>query len=74
MGRRFQRIQFRKINWMEYRNYKKINKFSVNIETQNKLKGIINYKDITWTKKEFSDLFQIGDVIYVKKLIIIIIL
>ena len=46
---------------------KEINKFSVNIETQNKLKGKINYKDITWTKKEFSDLFQIGDVIYVKK-------
>ena len=47
---------------------KEINKFSVNIETQNKLKGKINYKDITWTKKEFSDLFQIGDVIYVKKI------
>ena len=47
---------------------KEINKFSVDIETQNKLKGKINYKDITWTKKEFSDLFQIGDVIYVKKI------
>ena len=53
---------------------KEINKFSVNIETQNKLKGKINYKDITWTKKEFSDLFQIGDVIYVKRFMKIIIL
>tara|TARA_Y100001970_G_scaffold286128_1_gene407533 strand:+ start:2872 stop:5208 length:2337 start_codon:yes stop_codon:yes gene_type:complete len=47
---------------------KEINKFSVNIETQNKLEGKIDYKDITWTKKEFSDLFKIGDVIYVKKI------
>ena len=47
---------------------KKINKFSVDIETQNKEAGIITYENISWTKKEFEDLFKIGDVIYVKKL------
>ena len=30
-------------------------------------KGIINYEDINWTRKNFDQLFQIGDVIYVKK-------
>ena len=33
-----------------------------------KKKGIINYKDITWTKKEFDNLFKIGDIIYVKQI------
>ena len=27
----------------------------------------INYENISWTKKELNDLFNIGDVIYVKK-------
>ena len=47
---------------------KKINKFSSIIETENSLQGEIKYKDISWTKKEFSDLFKTGDVIYVKKI------
>ncbi len=46
---------------------KKINKFSVEIETQNKIEGIIEYKDISWTKKELKNLLRPGDVIYVKK-------
>ena len=46
---------------------KEINKFSTAIETINNLKGIIRYENISWTKKEFIDLFDIGDVIYVKK-------
>ena len=46
---------------------KEINQFSVVIETKNKIKGIINYKDIAWTKKEFDELLKIGDIIYVKK-------
>ena len=33
-----------------------------------KLKGIIEYKDISWTKKDFKDLFRVGDIIYVKKI------
>jgi len=55
------------INW-SLAIVKKINKFSVEIETENKIEGIIEYKDISWTKKEFKNLFQLGDVIYVKNL------
>jgi len=47
---------------------KKINQFNSIIETDNNLQGVINYKDISWTKKEFKDLFNLGDVIYVKKI------
>ena len=45
---------------------KKINQFSTEIETKDKIEGVIEYKDISWTKKEFKDLFKIGDIIYVK--------
>tara|TARA_Y100000768_G_scaffold365530_1_gene326898 strand:+ start:41 stop:2377 length:2337 start_codon:yes stop_codon:yes gene_type:complete len=47
---------------------KKINKFSVDIETQDKVSGIIEYQDISWTKKEFNKLFKLGDIIYVKNI------
>ncbi len=47
---------------------KKIDKFSVKIETQDKVSGVINYENISWTKKEFKDLLKVGDVIYVKKI------
>ncbi len=46
---------------------KKINQFNSIIETDNNLQGLINYKDISWTKKEFKELFKVGDIIYVKK-------
>ena len=54
------------INW-EVAIVKEINQFTTNIETQDKTQGIIQYKDISWTKKEFEELFNIGDIIYVKK-------
>ncbi len=47
---------------------KKINQFNSIIEVENNLESVINYKDISWTKKEFDDLFKVGDVIYVKKI------
>jgi len=47
---------------------KEINQFSVNIETSDGAKGIISYKNISWTKKEFNELLKVGDVIYVKEL------
>ena len=47
---------------------KKINQFNVEIETNNKKKGIINYKDTAWTKKELNELLNIGDIIYVKNI------
>ena len=48
---------------------KKIKQFSLEIETKNKTLGIVQYKDISWTKKEFNELFKVGDVVYVKKII-----
>ncbi len=47
---------------------KKINKFSAEIETDEKIRGVIEYKDISWTKKEFKNLLKVGDIIYVKKI------
>ena len=47
---------------------KKINQFETLIEIENNLQGVINFKDISWTKKEFKNLFKEGDVIYVKKI------
>ena len=47
---------------------KKVNQFDAEIETENYLKGIIEYKDISWTKKDFRDLLKKGDIIYVKKI------
>ena len=55
------------INW-DLAIIKKIDKFSVEIETQRTQKGIIEYKDISWTKKEFKELFKIGDVVYVENI------
>ena len=55
------------INW-HLAIIKKIDKFSVEIETEKKLKGIIKYENISWTKKEFDELFSIGDVIYVENI------
>jgi penicillin-binding protein 1A len=47
---------------------KKINKFSTLIETEKKIEGIIKYENISWTKKEFNELFSEGDIIYVKNI------
>ena len=57
----------RSIGW-EIAIIKKIKKFSINIETTNNDLGIIEYSDISWTKKEFDELFVKGDLIYVQKL------
>jgi len=54
------------IQW-ELAIVKKINKFNSIIEVENNLEGEIRYQDISWTKKEFKELFNIGDIIYVKK-------
>ena len=45
---------------------KKITKFSAEIETKDRTKGLIEFQDISWTKKEFNELLKKGDVIYVK--------
>ena len=55
------------INW-KIAIVKRINKFSAEIETTDKTKGIIKYQDITWTKKDFHELLRVGDIIYVKQI------
>ena len=46
----------------------KVEKFLVEIETNENRTGIIQYQDISWTKKEFDELLKPGDIIYVKKI------
>ena len=55
------------INW-NLAIVKKINKFFIEIQTENNLKGIIKYENISWIKKEFKEILKIGDIIYVEKL------
>ncbi len=55
------------INW-KLAIVKKLNKFSAIIETIDKDDGVIEFKDISWTKKEFNQLLKIGDIIYVKEI------
>jgi penicillin-binding protein 1A len=55
------------INW-NIAIVKKISKFSAEIETKDKTKGVIEYGDVSWTKKEFDQLLKEGDVIYVEKI------
>ncbi len=55
------------INWKKA-IVKNIDKFSIKIETEDQKEGIIEYKDISWTKREFEELFKLGDVIYVKQI------
>ncbi len=55
------------IKW-ELAIVKKILKFETMIETEKKINGVINYKDISWVKKEFEDIFKVGDIIYVEKI------
>jgi len=47
---------------------KEINKFSVEIETKDKLEGIIEYKEASWVKKDFKEFLKKGDIVYVKKI------
>jgi penicillin-binding protein 1A len=55
------------INW-DLAIIKKFDKFTAEIETEKKLKGIIKYENISWTKKEFNEIFKIGDVVYVENI------
>ena len=55
------------IGW-EIAIVKNIKKFSTIIETTSNNEGIIEYSNISWTKKEFDELFNQGDLIYVKKI------
>ena len=47
---------------------KKIGKFNVEIETDKKENGKIDYEKISWIKKELNEVLKVGDIIYVKKI------
>jgi len=55
------------INW-DLAIIKKIDKFNTEIETEKNLIGLIKYENISWTKKEFDELFNVGDVVYVENI------
>ncbi|MDB9986525.1 PBP1A family penicillin-binding protein [Candidatus Pelagibacter sp.] len=55
------------INW-NLAIVKKVNKFSIEIETESGVNGIIKYENISWVKKEFKEILKVGDVIYVENL------
>ena len=55
------------INW-DLAIIKKIDKFSVEIETEDNVTGNIEYENISWIKKEFNEILKVGDVIYVEHL------
>ena len=50
----------------KYAIVKNLNKYSAQIETQDNIKGVIEYQSISWTKKQFNKLLKPGDIIYVK--------
>ena len=46
-----------------------IEELSVKIETEDKEKGSIDFKNVSWTrKKSFKDILKLNDIIYVKKI------
>ena len=57
----------RSIDW-DLAIVKKIDKFSIEIETEYEKKGIIKYENISWIKKDFDEILKIGDVIYTENI------
>jgi len=55
------------INW-EIARVKKVDKFSIVIQTEYEKKGIIKYENISWIKKDFEEILKIGDIIYVESI------
>ena len=53
---------------MEFGYHKKVDKFLTEIEIKDKSSGVIDYSDISWTKKEFDELVKPGDIVYVEKI------
>tara|TARA_B100001121_G_scaffold291000_1_gene291373 strand:+ start:195 stop:2489 length:2295 start_codon:yes stop_codon:yes gene_type:complete len=47
---------------------KKVNRFSAEIEIIDGSKGIIEFSSIDWTKKQFEEIVEIGDIVYVEKI------
>ena len=67
-SKNLEKYELEKTTGWELAIVKKISQFQTEIETKNKIEGIIEYEEITWTKKEFEELFKVGDIIHVKKI------
>tara|TARA_B100001250_G_scaffold366514_1_gene347942 strand:- start:236 stop:2578 length:2343 start_codon:yes stop_codon:yes gene_type:complete len=63
-----EKFQLEKSMQWEIAIVKRIDKFEVVIETLSKNIGIIKYENIDWTRKNFNQIFKIGDIIYVQKI------
>ncbi len=55
------------INW-QLAIINKVDKFFVEIETEDEQIGTIRYENISWIKKEFDEILKVGDVVYVEKI------
>ena len=47
---------------------KKLINFQSDIETTDKFKGQIDFKEVSWIKKDFDEFLKTGDIIYVEKI------
>tara|TARA_B100001057_G_scaffold30579_1_gene27892 strand:- start:39 stop:2309 length:2271 start_codon:yes stop_codon:yes gene_type:complete len=65
--REFKKFELEKSIGWKIAIVKKVNQFSAEIETQDNINGVIEYKDVSWTKREFDKLLKPGDIIYVKE-------
>ena len=63
-----EKYELEKTTGWEIAIIKNISQFQTEIETKNKIEGIIEYQEVSWTKKEFEEIFKVGDIIYVKKI------
>ena len=46
-----------------------VKKLTLKIETEDKEKGFIDFKSVSWTRKKgFDDFLKLNDIIYVKKI------
>jgi penicillin-binding protein 1A len=56
------------LNW-KLAKVTEVNKLILKIEIENNEKGLIDFKDVTWTrKKSFEDFLKLNDIIYVSKI------
>jgi len=61
-------IPDKSLNW-KLAKVIEINKLTLKIEIENNEKGLIDFKDVTWTRnKSFEDFLKLNDIIYVSKI------
>ena len=61
-------IPDKSLNW-KLAKVIEINKLTLKIETHNNEKGLIDFKDVAWTRnKSFEDFLKLNDIIYVSKI------